>query len=116
MPESYNSDCDTWYNNDQLTICAQGSADAPRTAVVKGDSIGPQWYPAQEGVLVPPPWRLIVLTKSSCPPVGHPFFYARLSRKYIECAISKPRSEVHRPDPAGRGLARLQPYRRLQRC
>ena len=54
--------------------------------VVLGDSIGLQWFPAIERVFDPTQWRLVVMTKSACPIVDAPIFYARIGREYTECA------------------------------
>jgi hypothetical protein len=85
-PVIYSMGCDDWYHSDRVRICAFGSKDALHTAVLMGDSIGAQWFPALAEVLNRPDWRLMVLTKSSCPMVDEPYFYARIGREYVECA------------------------------
>lgn len=85
-PVIYGKGCDDWYHSDRVRICAFGSANAPHTAVLMGDSIAGQWFPAVAKVFDRPGWRLLVLTKSSCPMVDEPFFYARIGREYIECS------------------------------
>lgn len=85
-PVIYSMGCDDWYHSDRVRICAFGSQDAQHTAVLMGDSIGAQWFPALAEIFNRPGWRLMVLTKSSCPMVDEPYFYARIGREYIECA------------------------------
>ena len=85
MPVIYAMGCDDWYRSDRLTPCVFGTQSAPKTAVVIGDSIGLQWFPAYEKVFAPPRWRLIVLTKSSCPMVDSPIFNPRIKREFTEC-------------------------------
>lgn len=85
-PIIYQHGCDTWYNDAELRPCIYGQADAPKTAVLLGDSIGAQWFSALTGMLDAKHWRLIVLTKSSCPMVDEAFFYERIRREYSECA------------------------------
>lgn len=77
--------CDDWYHSADVRVCAFGAADAPHTAVAIGDSIALQWFPAYARVFDEPGWRLLVITKSSCPMVDEPFFYARVDREYTEC-------------------------------
>lgn len=87
VPVIYAMGCDDWYHSDQLAPCVFGDASAPRTAVVVGDSIGLQWFPAYADIFSAPHWRLVVLTKSSCPMVNRPVFNARIGREFTECAL-----------------------------
>ncbi|HMV39698.1 MAG TPA: acyltransferase family protein [Plasticicumulans sp.] len=84
-PVIYAMGCDDWFHADTVKACEFGTGKAGKTAVVLGDSIGLQWFPAFESVFVPRDWRLLVLTKSSCPMVDEPIFYARIGRRYEEC-------------------------------
>lgn len=84
-PVIYGMGCDDWYRSARVEVCAFGDKDARHTAVVIGDSVGLQWFPAYARVFDRPNWRLLVLTKSSCPMVNDPFFYARISREYTVC-------------------------------
>ena len=85
-PIIYGMDCDEWYHSGRLTPCVFGPSDPSHTAVLVGDSIAAQWFPAVAALFVGPDWRLIVLTKSACPMVDEPYFYARIGREYTECA------------------------------
>lgn len=85
MPVIYRYGCDAWYHNDDLTPCSFGREDAPKTAVLFGDSIGAQWFPALTSMLDENVWKVVVLTKSSCPMVDEPIFYQRIGREYTEC-------------------------------
>jgi peptidoglycan/LPS O-acetylase OafA/YrhL len=85
-PVIYGMGCDDWYHSDRVRICAFGPDDARHTAVLMGDSHAGQWFPALAKVFDRPGWRLLVITKSSCPMVDEPFFYARIGREYKECA------------------------------
>ena len=84
-PAIYATGCDDWYHSSRVEICAIGHETATHTAVVIGDSVGLQWFPAYARVFNRPDWRLLVLTKSSCPMVDVPFFYGRISREYTVC-------------------------------
>lgn len=79
-------DCDDWYRSANVRICAFGQANAAHTAVAIGDSVALQWFPAYARIFGKPGWRLLVITKSSCPMVDEPMFYARIGREYTECA------------------------------
>ncbi|GLQ93210.1 hypothetical protein GCM10007901_21610 [Dyella acidisoli] len=85
-PIIYEMGCDDWYRSDQVKICAFGDAHAAHTALLLGDSIAGQWFPAISQLYDRLGWRLLVLTKSSCPMVDYPYFYARIGRIYTECA------------------------------
>lgn len=85
-PVIYGMGCDDWYHSDRVRICAFGPADAAHTAVLMGDSHAGQWFPAVAKAFDRPGWRLLVLTKSSCPMVDEPFFYARIGKRYTVCA------------------------------
>ncbi|WP_423458058.1 acyltransferase family protein [Ottowia sp. VDI28] len=87
MPIIYQHGCDDWYQSSELKPCLYGKADAEKTAVLLGDSIGAQWFPTLTAMLDDRQWKIIVLTKSSCPMVDEPFFYQRIGREYTECAI-----------------------------
>jgi peptidoglycan/LPS O-acetylase OafA/YrhL len=85
-PAIYRKGCDDWYHSDKVHLCTFGREDAVHTAVLMGDSIAGQWFPAFARIFDRPDWRLIVLTKSSCPMVDQSFFYARIGREYTECS------------------------------
>lgn len=84
-PIIYPMGCDDWYNSDRIKPCTFGDEHAEHTALLLGDSIAGQWVPALTELFVRPGWRLVVLTKSSCPMVDHPYFYSRIGRIYTEC-------------------------------
>jgi peptidoglycan/LPS O-acetylase OafA/YrhL len=85
-PVIYTMPCDDWYQSADVRPCTFGPEDASHTAVILGDSVGVQWFPAFAEIFGKPDWRLLVLTKSSCPIVDAPFFYARIGRVFTECA------------------------------
>ncbi|GGE33557.1 acyltransferase [Halopseudomonas oceani] len=87
-PEIYRYGCDDWYASAQVKTCHFGSKEASKVAVMWGDSIGLQWFPAikQALDLDSGEWRLEVITKSSCPIVDQPIFYQRIGRIYTECS------------------------------
>jgi peptidoglycan/LPS O-acetylase OafA/YrhL len=86
VPVIYPMGCDQWFYSPQVRICAFGDQDAAQTAVLMGDSIMGQWFPALAAAYNKPGWRLLVLTKSSCPMVDAPFFYKRIGKEYTVCS------------------------------
>lgn len=87
FPVIYQHGCDDWYQSAEVKPCVYGKNDAEKTAVLLGDSIGAQWFPTLTAMLDQRQWKIIVLTKSSCPMVDAPFFYQRIGREYTECSI-----------------------------
>lgn len=85
LPSLYADRCDEWFHGDRLTPCRFGPADAPHTAVLLGDSVVAQWFPAVQAIFTRPDWKLVVLTKSACPMIDAPIFYERIGRDYVEC-------------------------------
>lgn len=85
-PAIYSMDCDDWYHSAVVRICAFGSPTAAHTAVAIGDSVALQWFPAYARIFDKHGWRLLVMTKSSCPMVDEPLFYPRIGREYTECS------------------------------
>lgn len=82
----YRLGCDDWIRSGEVKVCEFGTTNAQHTAVLMGDSVGLQWFPAIEKIYAQQGWRLLVITKSSCPMVDEPFFYARIRREYTECS------------------------------
>jgi peptidoglycan/LPS O-acetylase OafA/YrhL len=86
MPVIYTMGCDDFFRSADVRICAFGPQDSTHVAVMMGDSIGGQWFPAMKKAFDKPGWRLLVLTKSSCPMVDEPLFNRRIGRSYVECS------------------------------
>lgn len=86
-PVIYNMGCDDWYFSSDVKLCIFGNNKAAHTAVIVGDSIGMQWFPAVREIYKTPDWRLLAITKSSCPMVDEPLFYPRINRIYKNCSI-----------------------------
>lgn len=77
--------CDGWYSSDRLVPCTIDADDDHPLAIILGDSVGLQWFPALHQVLADKGWKVVALTKSSCPMVDEPVFYERIRRFYNEC-------------------------------
>ena len=77
--------CDDYYKSADVRICEYGPKNAKYTAAMIGDSIGTQWFPAVAAIFEKPDWRLLVLTKSSCPMVDVPIFNDQIGRPFDVC-------------------------------
>lgn len=73
-PIIYRMGCDTWVADYRVVPCEFGDADASKTVVLLGDSIAAQWFTALPAAFPADSWRLVVLTKSSCPIVDEDNF------------------------------------------
>jgi hypothetical protein len=85
-PILYDMGCDEWFHTSRVRVCQFGPKLAQHTVVVIGDSVLLQWFPALAKAFDKPGWQLLVITKSSCPMVDAPLFYAHIGREYTECA------------------------------
>jgi hypothetical protein len=79
--------CDEWFHADRLVPCTlvRATSEEAPTVVLAGDSVAAQWSTALESIARARGWNLVVLTKSSCPMIDHPFVYPRINRRYVEC-------------------------------
>lgn len=77
--------CHADFDMIDLPDCVFGRLDAPVTVVLFGDSHAAQWFPALERLALERYWRLISLTKSSCPSVDVEVFNQQKRRTYSEC-------------------------------
>ena len=78
--------CDEWFHSAAVRPCTFGDPEASKVAVVMGDSIGLQWFPALRRIYASGDWKLVVLTKSACPIVDATYVYPVLGREYVECS------------------------------
>lgn len=118
VPIIYAYGCDAWYANADVNPCIIGEASAPRTVVLLGDSVGAQWFSIFPEIFKSPEWRIMVLTKSSCPMVDEDLFYSRIGKIYTVC--TEWRNEVFgylesiRPDIVFLGSAATYNFSRNQ--
>lgn len=85
VPVIYSMGCDAWYLHSRVEPCVFGPETAERTVVFIGDSHGAQWFSMLPEIFPEPDWRIIVLTKSSCPLVDEDYFYPRIGQIYQVC-------------------------------
>ncbi|HEX5597171.1 MAG TPA: acyltransferase family protein [Micromonosporaceae bacterium] len=65
--------------------CVYGDVDSPTNVVLFGDSHAAQWFPALERLASQHGWRLVPITKSSCPAGDLLLYEDSLKRAYTEC-------------------------------
>src|SRR5690606_9627167 len=86
LPSLYQAGCDEWFSSARVVGCSYGDENAENTAVMIADSIGAQWLSAIGIPFVESGWRFIVYTKSACPIVSEPVYYARIGMMYEVCS------------------------------
>lgn len=84
-PEIYDLGCDDWFHSAEVRLCVFGDKKAENTALLLGDSVVGQWFPAVRSAFNRPGWKVLVLTKSSCPMVDESWFYERIGGQYTIC-------------------------------
>ena len=85
MPALYSMGCDDWIFSAEVNPCVIGDPEAPRTAVLLGDSVGVHWYSLFPATFRSPGWRVVVLTKSSCAWVDEDYNYFGPEGRYQVC-------------------------------
>jgi len=68
-PKIYLDGCHLSYGQVKSGDCIYGDKTADKTLVLYGDSHAAQWFPALEALAQKNKFKLLSLTKSSCPPV-----------------------------------------------
>jgi peptidoglycan/LPS O-acetylase OafA/YrhL len=110
QPRPVADGCLVRWLGDTSGACAYGSAGSRRTVVEFGDSHALQWFPALDRAARARRWRLVSLTKTTCPPVALSFWSPVLGRPYVECdrwrANSLARIRAERPALVVLGAAR----------
>ena len=84
-PRLYALNCHQFFFDERLAPCYFGAtASAPVVALV-GDSHAAQWFPALEGLALREGWKLVTMTKASCPIWDLALHSPPLRRRYWEC-------------------------------
>jgi peptidoglycan/LPS O-acetylase OafA/YrhL len=86
VPRIYTEKCFASFLQVEPLECSYGDPGAEVTIALVGDSHAAQWFPALEAIVEKNGWRLVLLTKSSCPAVSVTPFSEVLRRPYEECA------------------------------
>ncbi|HYW76980.1 MAG TPA: acyltransferase family protein, partial [Gammaproteobacteria bacterium] len=85
-PAVYSMGCDSWYHSARVTECYETPRHPRHTVVIMGDSITMQWFPAVKKIFQKKNWKITAITKSSCPMVDVPVFYAHIHGIYTVCS------------------------------
>ena len=84
-PDLADDRCEPGFYDSEVIECAFGPENAPRTAILIGDSHAAQWVSALKPIARQPGWRLVVMTKPACPVVDGSFRLVAIGRRYTEC-------------------------------
>ena len=85
VPPIYRDNCHLSATEVRSGECAYGVVDSPVTVVLFGDSHAAQWFPALERIALERRWRLLSLTKGSCPAADISVWSPSQKRLYTEC-------------------------------
>ena len=82
--------------------CFFGDPAGATTVVLFGDSHAAHWFPAMDRIAKQHHWRLVALSKSSCPAVDVRLRHASLKREYTECTAfhRSAMARIRQLDPA----------------
>jgi hypothetical protein len=83
--EPFVDGCNETYTVSTVSPCVYGDPQGSPTIVLFGDSHATQWFPALDAIAQFRHWRLVVLTKTTCPPNVISIFSPVLNRPYTEC-------------------------------
>jgi peptidoglycan/LPS O-acetylase OafA/YrhL len=83
------------------SACVFGDVSSPVSVVLFGDSHAAQWFPTLDAISLKEHWRLVSMTKASCPAADVPVYNPYFKRIYTEC-------DTWRTD-ALRAIVRLHP-------
>ncbi len=85
LPLIYGDGCHLSAAETASPACVFGSATSEQVVVLFGDSHAAQWFPALDRLASSHGWRLVSLTKSSCPAADVTIWSTSLKREYSEC-------------------------------
>jgi hypothetical protein len=70
---------------ERVLECVFGDPESATVLVLSGDSHAGQWAPALDSVAAQQRWRVVSMTKTSCPAARVPSYSQRFKREYKEC-------------------------------
>jgi peptidoglycan/LPS O-acetylase OafA/YrhL len=85
QPRIYGDGCHLTFFEVQSPDCTFGDATSDTVIVLFGDSHAAEWFPPLERIAINRHWRLVSLTKSSCPSADGSVYLEALRRQYTEC-------------------------------
>jgi hypothetical protein len=77
--------CDDTYTDAVVHECAYADTQSSTAIVLFGDSHATQYFPAFDFIAQVRHWRLVVLSKATCPPFQLTLFSPVLGRTFSEC-------------------------------
>jgi peptidoglycan/LPS O-acetylase OafA/YrhL len=77
--------CMDSYLDATVRDCASADTASPTTVVLFGDSHAAMWWPAVDYAADQHHWKLLTLTKATCPPIDISVFSPVLGRHFSEC-------------------------------
>ncbi len=77
--------CLAGFADTSVRTCEYGARSGSVTVVLFGDSHATHWFPAVEPAAVERGWRLLVMTKATCPGLDTPVWSPSFGRTYREC-------------------------------
>ena len=77
--------CDNSFTDAEVHPCTYGPTTAATTIVMFGDSHAAEWFPAVDGAAESRGWRIVNLSKATCPPIALPIYSPVLHRQFHEC-------------------------------
>ena len=84
-PVIYTNQCHAGFGRTKPKRCVYGDPNGTTVVALYGDSHAAQWFPAFEKVAIKRHWRLMVYTKSGCPPAELLTYNRIIGRTYPEC-------------------------------
>jgi peptidoglycan/LPS O-acetylase OafA/YrhL len=77
--------CDDSFTDSTVHHCVYGDPNGNTTVMLFGDSHAAHWFPAFDTIARARNWRLIDMSKATCPPMPIPIYSPVLGRNYTEC-------------------------------
>lgn len=84
-PVIYSNRCHAGFGRTEPLRCVYGDPESRTVVALYGDSHAAQWFPAFEKIAIKRKWRLMIYTKSGCPPVELLTYNRIIGRTYPEC-------------------------------
>jgi len=84
-PAPFVDGCLDSYLSSAVAPCTFGDTTSSTSVVLFGDSHAAMWFPAVDAAADALGWKLLTLTKATCPPLDLPVFSPVLGRAFTEC-------------------------------
>jgi peptidoglycan/LPS O-acetylase OafA/YrhL len=84
---AYRNNCHLKFDETRIADCVYGDPNGKRTVVLFGDSHAAQWFDAVERAATEAGWRMMSMTKTSCPSVDISIRPPDLKKYYEACDV-----------------------------